>query len=143
MHIHDLVQAYQSKTDEELLQLAEDSEQLTPEAHSALTGELAKRRIDRSPDPNVQKEIDPESLRQPGTGGTLCRSDSHAVGGFIADVLRVYHGHFWLFIRLVAPAVVLGYIAIFISRNEVREIGRHLPRSVGLTIEILKMWIVT
>ena len=40
MDIHDLVQAYRSKTDEELLQLAADPEQLTPEAQSALTGEL-------------------------------------------------------------------------------------------------------
>jgi hypothetical protein len=143
MHIHDLVQAYQSKTDEELLQLAGDSQQLTPEAHSALTGELAKRRIDRAPDLNVQKEIDPDSLRQPTTSGTLSRPDSHSVGDFIAEVLRVYHSHFWLFIRLIAPAVVLGYIAILMSRNEVREIGRHLPRGVGLTIEIVKMWIVT
>jgi hypothetical protein len=142
MHIHDLVQAYQSKTDEELLQLARDREQLTPEAHSALTGEMAKRRIDRA-DANVQKEIDPGSLRQPTTSVTLSRPDSHSVSDFIAEVLRVYHSHFWLFIRLIAPAVVLGYIAIFMSRNEVLEIGRHLRRGVGLTIDILEMWIVT
>jgi hypothetical protein len=143
MHIHDVVQAYQSKTDEELLQLAGDSGQLTPEAHSALTSELAKRRINRTAVLNVQNEIDSDSLRQPRTSVTLSRPDSHSVGDFIAEVVRVYHSHFWLFVRLIAPAVVLGYIAILMSRNEVREIGRHLPRGVGLTIEILKMWMVT
>jgi len=41
MQIQDLTRSYQSKTDEELLQLAANSEQLTPEAHSVLTSELA------------------------------------------------------------------------------------------------------
>ena len=45
MQIQDLTKSYQAKTDEELLQLAANSELLTPEAHSALTGELARRRI--------------------------------------------------------------------------------------------------
>jgi hypothetical protein len=51
MHIHDLAKAYQAKTDEELLQLAMASEQLTTQAHLVLTGELAKRRI------NIAKQI--------------------------------------------------------------------------------------
>jgi hypothetical protein len=43
MAIHDLAVAYQTKTDEELLHLADSPEQLTPEAQSALKSELAKR----------------------------------------------------------------------------------------------------
>src|ERR1700733_2829175 len=46
MQIHGLTKSYETKTDEELLQLASSSEQLTLEAHSALTSELARRRID-------------------------------------------------------------------------------------------------
>jgi len=46
MPIPDLVLAYQTKADEELLQLAGCPEQLTPEARAALGSELAKRRID-------------------------------------------------------------------------------------------------
>ncbi len=46
MLIQDIARAYETKTDEELLQLATESEQLTLEAHSALTTELARRRID-------------------------------------------------------------------------------------------------
>ena len=45
MQIQDLTKSYQAKTDEEILQLAANSEQLTPEAQSVLTGELARRRI--------------------------------------------------------------------------------------------------
>jgi hypothetical protein len=72
MHIHDLVKAYQAKTDEELLQLAMASEQLTTEPQAVLTGELARRRINiakqelavhmyqlalaASPDPSQMKE---------------------------------------------------------------------------------------
>jgi hypothetical protein len=48
MEIQDLAREYESKTDEELLRLALDSEQLTSEANTALTGELAKRRINRT-----------------------------------------------------------------------------------------------
>jgi hypothetical protein len=45
MQIQELIKSYETKTDEELLHLAAISEQLTPEAHSALTSELARRRI--------------------------------------------------------------------------------------------------
>lgn len=45
MQIQELVDQYQKKTDEELLRLARDREQLTPEASSALTDELARRKI--------------------------------------------------------------------------------------------------
>lgn len=45
MQIQELVDQYRKKTDEELLRLARDREQLTPEASSALTDELARRKI--------------------------------------------------------------------------------------------------
>lgn len=144
MDIHDLVQAYQSKIDEELLQLAADPEQLTPEAQSALTGELAKRRLASGKHLKLEKEVEPEALRQTATRGILPRNYSHATGDFIAEVLRVYHGHFWLFIRLIAPAVVLGYIAVFIARSEVREIARHLPKGFELRsyqTVVIEMWL--
>jgi hypothetical protein len=56
MPIPDLAAAYQTKTDEELLHLAENPEQLTPEAHFALKSELAKRRIDSDARLNVREE---------------------------------------------------------------------------------------
>jgi hypothetical protein len=45
VQIQELVDGYRKKTDEELLRLALDREQLTAEAHSALTDELARRKI--------------------------------------------------------------------------------------------------
>lgn len=45
MQIQELVDQYRKKTDGELLRLARDREQLTPEAGSALTDELARRKI--------------------------------------------------------------------------------------------------
>jgi len=41
VEIQDFAEEYQSKTDDELLRLALDSEQLTPEARAALNDELA------------------------------------------------------------------------------------------------------
>jgi len=48
VEIQDFAEEYQSKTDDELLRLALDSEQLTPEARAALNDELARRRIDKN-----------------------------------------------------------------------------------------------
>jgi hypothetical protein len=45
VQIQELVDQYRKKTDEELLRLAREREQLTPEAGSALMDELARRKI--------------------------------------------------------------------------------------------------
>ena len=45
MHIHDLASAFQKKADDELLHLAGEIDQLTPEARSALHGELSARQV--------------------------------------------------------------------------------------------------
>jgi hypothetical protein len=131
MHIQDLAREYAAKSDEELLRLATEPDELTSTAQTALTGELAKRRI------NVV-----EHLKVPRDEGneprgdeladriTLPPRDSHQVSQFVADVLRVYHNHFWLFAKLIAPAVIVGYIAVFMSQHEGREIARHIPRGV-------------
>jgi hypothetical protein len=130
MQVQDLTRAYQAKTDEELLHLASDSGQLTPEAHSALTVELTRRRLGGAEHLNV---IDARSSVE-RTSGPLVLSvpDSQAVGEFVEDVLRLYRRQFWLFIKLIAPAVVVGYIAVFTGRTEAREIARHLPRGYPL-----------
>jgi len=46
MNRQELDSEYREKTDSELLRLAMNREQLTPEANVALSGELARRRID-------------------------------------------------------------------------------------------------
>jgi hypothetical protein len=45
VEIQDLAKEFRSKTDEELLRLALEPEQLTPEANAVLNDELAHRRI--------------------------------------------------------------------------------------------------
>lgn len=97
MHIEDLTREYSAKSDEELLRLAGESKELTETAQLALAGELAKRRInvaehleslhDEGAAPTVQQIERPETL-PPG--------DSLKVSQFVAQVLEVYHNHFWL-----------------------------------------------
>src|SRR5882724_12361065 len=103
MQMQDLAKVYKTKTDEELLQLASDSERLTPEAHAILRSELAVRRIDVPKHLTAQEESDQGRSEQPRTRGTPFIRDSHAVREFVAEVVHVYHGQFWLFIKLIAP----------------------------------------
>jgi hypothetical protein len=124
--------AYETKTDEELMQLAMESEQLTLEAHSALTTELARRRIGGAEHLKVQERGDQGGIERQGSLGQLTRPESRAVGEFIADVFQIYHGQLWLFVKLTGPAVVVGYLALTLGRNEGREIARHLPRGVAI-----------
>jgi hypothetical protein len=144
MHIHELAKAYETKTDEELQQLATDSGQLTHEAQAALKSELAKRRID-GVERLIAEQSSPSRIEQRSSHEAPLAHDSHEVGEFVTEVLRVYHDHLWLFIKLTVPAVVIGYIAVIMGRNEGREIARHLPRdieSLGHTTEILQIWLV-
>jgi hypothetical protein len=145
MQIEDFAKVYQSKSDEELIQLAVAREQLTSEARLALQSELSRRAIsiahrselseherDRH---NVPASILTERL-QVGYG------EDQGVGDFVTEVLRTYHTHFWLFFRITAPAVIITTIAMITARNEIREISRHLPRGfemVGHKTEILEM----
>ena len=62
MEIQNFAEEYQSKTDDELLRLALDSEQLTPEADTALNDELARRRIDKNE--QLQAFIEQEEQRK-------------------------------------------------------------------------------
>jgi hypothetical protein len=128
MHIEDIVKEYLRKTDEELLQLAMDSEQLTSAAQTALTNELAKRRINVAERPKVfRDEGNRPRLERRADSAPLSSRDSHQVGQFLTEVLRVYNNHFWLFVKLIAPAVIIGYIAVVTGGYEAREIARRIP----------------
>ncbi len=48
VEVHEFAEEYRSKTDEELLRLALEPEQLTPEANAVLNDELARRRINNA-----------------------------------------------------------------------------------------------
>jgi hypothetical protein len=143
MQIKDVAKAYEAKADEELIHLATESGQLTPEAKSALRNELAKRRIDSPKQLNLPEESEQGKIEQSGTRGALVLGDSQSVGEFVAEIHRVYHDQFWLYVKLTAPSVVVATIAMFMVRYEVREIARHLLR--GLEMQghgILEIWLV-
>jgi len=145
MQIQDLVSLYETKTDEELFHLAADLSQLTTEARLALSNELAKRRIDLAKCRNSPDESNPSLIAQAATPTTVPTTKSAGVADFVAQVLRVYHVHFWLFVKLTVPAVVAGYFAVTLCRQEGHEIARHLPRGIDVLehrIEILEIWFV-
>ncbi|MBZ5657520.1 MAG: hypothetical protein LAO56_19815 [Acidobacteriia bacterium] len=146
MYIQDLAKEYLTKTDEELLQLAANSEQLTSDANTALTNELAKRRVNVAERVKVFRDEEKKRRDEPlANRGAQPPSDSHRVGPFVTEVLHVYHNQFWLFVKLIAPAVIVGYIAVVIGRHEVQEIARHLPRGVEALehkTEMVEMFLV-
>lgn len=70
VEIQGLAEEYEGKTDEELLRLALDPGQLTPQANVALNGELARRRINNAERLNASREEEEqrkeELKRDPG-----------------------------------------------------------------------------
>src|SRR5437868_904511 len=127
MHIEQLAKAYGAKTDEELLQLAEEANDLTPEAYAALRTEMARRRIDA---PEFIPEIGQGAIRQGGSVFPEAEVTRSGVAEFVGVAIGVYHRQFWLFLRLVAPAVAIGWYVIVMGRHESREIARHIPRGI-------------
>ena len=71
MQVEDFARSYETKTNEELLRLSLDSEQLTSEATAALTNELAKRGINRTERLKAFREEEKlredEQARNPGS----------------------------------------------------------------------------
>jgi hypothetical protein len=128
MQIQDFLRVYQAKSDEEILQLAGAADQLTSDAQFALHSELSRRQISIAGAPGTQKDADHCPITREGSQ----KSARQGVGDFVAEVLRTYRGHFWLFFTITAPAVIISVIAVTISRSEGREIARHIPRAAGV-----------
>jgi hypothetical protein len=145
MQIEDFLRVYQAKSDEELIQLAVAPEQLTSEARLALHGELSRRSISIPDNSEVSEPIgDGHNVRRTAASEKLQTGDVQDKGvvDFVAEVLKTYHSHFWLFFKITAPAVIISTIAIITARNEVRELSRHLLRDLDLAAhrtEILEM----
>jgi hypothetical protein len=87
VQIDDIANAYRNKTDEELLLLARDLQFLTPEAVSALTDELARRKITAE---DIQAFRKKEERRARKDRFRSKRGDARATEGW------------WLKIQLVA-----------------------------------------
>src|SRR3954462_8937217 len=131
MQMDDLARAYASKTDEELLFLAHDLDGLRPEARLALQSEFARRGL-KTPEHDAGSKSGEANSAPVNGQQRLFFQDLYTVGNLVETVTRVYYGHFWLFIKLISPAVILGYLAIATGRNEGREIARHLPPGLEL-----------
>jgi hypothetical protein len=148
MQIQDFIRAYQTKSDEELIQLAVAPEQLADEARIALEGELSRRAISIADNSGVsQHDGDGHAVRRSTPSEWLQTGDAQdeGVGDFIAEVLRTYHRYFWLFFKIAAPGVIVTMIAMITARNEVGEISRHLPGGVELLehrTEILEIGLI-
>ena len=144
MPIHDLVRVYQSKGDEELLQLAAAPEHLTSDARLALQSELSRRRIGIAGNSDASQN---EGYRHDTvlvTASERLTGEPRGIGAFIAEVLRTYHTNFQLFFKITAPAVIISTIAIITGRNAGREIARQLPRGVEVLAhrtQILEIWL--
>ncbi len=145
MQIQDLVKIYQAKSDEELIQLAVASEQLTSEARLALQGELSRRQISIAEDSGAsQRDGDGRDAGHVTVSQRLQQGERQGFGDFVAEALRTYHADFWLYFKITAPAVIISTVAFITSRNEVQEISRHLPRGYELLAhrtEILEIWL--
>jgi hypothetical protein len=138
MQIPDLLAIYQTKTDEELIELASSSEQLTHEARISLESELSRRGIG-IPTLNYLEHADARKEqsqdRKPQT-----------TGAFLAEVVQTYHHNFWLFFKISAPATIISTLAYLAARAEVREIFRPLPRGPAFLVyrfDILKIVLCT
>jgi hypothetical protein len=135
MQVEDFLRAYQAKSDEELIQLAAASEQLTSEARLALEGELSRRSISIADNSEVsQQDGNRHDDPRPTLSQRLQTGDVQDKGviDFVACVLQTYHKHFWLFFRINAPAVIISTIAVITARNEIREISRPILRDLDL-----------
>ena len=142
MHMRDIAKTYEEKTDEELLQLATESEQLTAEAHAALKGELAKRRIDSAVHLKLAEKSERGRIEQPMPHAPLVLGDAQSVGEFIVEAHRIYYDHFWLCVELAAPSVIVTSVALLVGRNETREIAQHFIFGPEMHRGILEVWLV-
>jgi hypothetical protein len=142
MQIDDLVRLYQSKSDGELIQLAAESAQLTPEAHTQLAAELYRRRLPFSSQTSTNDDRVEKVLVHPATGKVWRGAESNE---FIVEVLRLYHRHLWTFIKFVAPAVLVGSFAVILGRKINLEIANTVFRSGAsqYRIEILEMKLIS
>ncbi len=118
MRIDEYLRIYESKHDDELLLLAESSAELMDEARTALQSELGRRGLRAE----VTVRPIPVPVEQEFAKSRSSKSQFTTVGGFLREVVSTYRSHFWLFVGLVAPAIVFG----FYGREFSRMFSRHL-----------------
>ncbi|HVZ18710.1 MAG TPA: hypothetical protein VG897_16455 [Terriglobales bacterium] len=123
MRTEELAGIYQSKSDDELLALAQ-SEGLTPEAEFVLRNEMARRGIRFETEVEISETRRCEPILESEVAGSMLRQ-AHSVTEFTGAVTRMYRGHFVLFFKLTVPAIAIGFIAFTIARREGGELLRQ------------------
>src|SRR5450759_450076 len=51
---------------------------------------------------------------------------------FVRDVASLYHRNTWLFLKLLLPAALFGYLAVFLSTQKADDILRYISRGAIL-----------
>ncbi len=51
---------------------------------------------------------------------------------FVREVASLYHRNAWLFLKMLLPAAIFGYMALLLCTNRANEIGEHLPRGLAI-----------
>jgi hypothetical protein len=145
MDFQTLAVLYTTKSDEELLELASQSDQLTLEAQSALRSEIGKRRLEFEGVPARITPL-PSTVSIHDTARPSKPPVALPVGEFVAEVFRFYRRNRWRYIALIFPAVAVGTLAIILGKHEAHEIERHLPRGSAILqhpLEIAEIGVAT
>jgi hypothetical protein len=136
-----LAAIYRAKNDDELIQLFEQRGELTSEAQMALSAELALRKI--------VIPLAAETLTHHSEASyprAIAKPQAIHVGEFIEETLHFYIGNRWLFLRLISPAVLIGYFSIVFARHETRALIHKLYPDIGphaLSVAVLKIGLVS
>jgi hypothetical protein len=51
---------------------------------------------------------------------------------FIRDVASLYHRNTWLFLKMLLPAAIFGYLTLYLCTTRANEIGLALPRGLAI-----------
>lgn len=146
MDFQSLTALYANKTDDELLQLAAELNQLTFDAQNALRGELGRRRLAFEEALTPIQPLPPPLVVSDKEQAADTLSLNLPVGDFITNVFRFYHRNRWTYMKLMFPAVAVGTAAVLVGRGEAHEIARNLPRGLGMArhpVEIIEMGLAT
>ena len=120
----------------------------------ALNAELSRRRIQSVSSVMPETHI-PEMRRvhQKPRVTSLPESAQIRTRAFIKETLRLYSNHRWVFIKLIFPAVLIGYISVMLSRYEGRQIylealaQRDYRNAISVLVEVqvvsLAGWLVS
>lgn len=152
MEIQELTEQYRNKTDEELLRLALDRKQLTPEANTVLNGELAIRRINNPERLNVfRTEEEQSKLEQSKNLGRLFIISPYGIGRKrFGKAERIYNPETGIERFKTTVFILLFWFPLIPTGTFLVERKREFLSSQFIVLEklpldweqVLKVWVV-